>query len=138
MPLFSYTTQSKLSYTLCWSVPLIFPKLKLAHSFELIFKLTKAFQIISHKNYHFNLNDEFFISLTSKLMSSCTDCFTLGMKSQSLVCLLSASEYIYIYWNLGLEVEVLQRPSHKTHFHQLGVEYYERLVQSYLIAFNHT
>lgn len=97
MPLFSYTTQSKLSYTLCWSVPLIFPKLKLAHSFELIFKLTKAFQIISHKNYHFNLNDEFFISLTSKLMSSCTDCFTLGMKSQSLVCLLSASEYIYIY-----------------------------------------
>ena len=52
--------------------------------------------MVSHKNYHLNANEDFFISLTSKLITYFIDGFTLGMKSKIISYVLSGSEHIII------------------------------------------
>ena len=52
--------------------------------------------MVSHKNYYLNVNDEFVIFLTSKLITFFIDGFTFGMKSQSIAILSSGSAHIYI------------------------------------------
>jgi ligand-binding sensor domain-containing protein len=60
--------------------------------------------MVSHKNFNNNVNEDFVIFLTSKLITFFVDGFTSGMKSQSIVYLLSGSAHIY--WILDLEGEV--------------------------------
>jgi hypothetical protein len=60
----------------------------------------------SHKNHNLNVNEDFVIFLTSKLISFFIDGFTSGMKSQSMAYLLGASGHIY--WIRDLEGECIQ------------------------------
>ena len=62
--------------------------------------------MVSHKNYHLIANEDVFVPLTSKWITDFIDNFTLGMKSKTIIYLLSESEHIYIYRILGLEIEV--------------------------------
>jgi hypothetical protein len=61
--------------------------------------------MINHKIYHLNVDEEFLISLPSKLITYFIDGFTLGMISQSIAYLPIGSEYIYILdfgpWSWG-------------------------------------
>ena len=62
--------------------------------------------MVSHKNYHLNANEEYFISLTSKLITHFIDSFTSGWNpNQLLICQVEVNIYIYIYmksWALKL------------------------------------
>ena len=60
--------------------------------------------MVSHKNYDLNVNEDFVIFLTSKLITCFIDGFTSGMKSQSIAHLLIESAHIH--WILDLEDEV--------------------------------
>ena len=60
--------------------------------------------MVSHKIYHLNINEEFSVSWTSKLLTYFIDGFTLWMRSQSIAYLPGESEHTY--WILGLKVEV--------------------------------
>jgi hypothetical protein len=51
--------------------------------------------MVSHKNYNFNINKDFVIFLTSKLITCFIDGFTSGMKSQSIAYLLIRSAQTY-------------------------------------------
>jgi hypothetical protein len=61
-------------------------------------------RMVSHKNYNLNVNEDFVIVLTSKLIMCSINDFTSGMKSQSIAYLLIGSAHIY--WILDLEGEV--------------------------------
>jgi hypothetical protein len=61
--------------------------------------------MVSHKNYHLIVIEDFSI-FKPPSSSHAYDSFTLGVKSQSIVYLLSGCERIYIYRILGLEIEV--------------------------------
>ena len=56
--------------------------------------------MVSHKNYHLNVDEDFVMFLTSKLIMFLVDGFTSGVKSHLMAYLLggSAHIYIYIYW----------------------------------------
>jgi hypothetical protein len=58
--------------------------------------------MVCDNNYHLTSNEEFFISLTSKLVTYFIDSCTLGMKSQSIAYLPNGSEHIF--WALEVEV----------------------------------
>ena len=61
--------------------------------------------MVSHIYYKvLNINKDFVIFLTSKLITCFIDSFTSKMKSQSIAYLLNESEHIY--WILDLEGEV--------------------------------
>ena len=47
--------------------------------------------MVSHKNYNLNVNEDFVMFSTSRLITCFIDGFTFGMKSQSIVCLLIGS-----------------------------------------------
>lgn len=49
------------------------------------FKWKRPFQMVSINNYHLTANEEFFISLTSKLITYFIDSCTLEMKSQLFI-----------------------------------------------------
>ena len=66
--------------------------------------MAKTLSMVSHKNYNLNANKSFVLFLTSKLITSFIDGFTLKTKSQLIVYLLNESEHIY--WILDLEDEV--------------------------------
>ena len=59
---------------------------------------------MNHKNDNLNVNEDFVIFLTSKLITCFIDGFTSGMKSQSIIYLLIGSAPIY--WISDLEGEV--------------------------------
>ena len=61
-------------------------------------------QTVSHKYYNLNVNKDFAMFLTSKLITCFTDGFTFEMKSQSIANLLTGSAHIY--WILDLKVEM--------------------------------
>ena len=48
-------------------------------------------QMVSHRNYDLNGNEDYVMFLTSKLITYITDSFTSGTKSQSTAYLLSGS-----------------------------------------------
>ena len=56
--------------------------------------------MVSHKNYDLNVNEDFVIFLTSKLITCFIDGFTSGMKSQSIAYLLIESAHIH--WTIDL------------------------------------
>jgi hypothetical protein len=56
----------------------------------------RQFQMISHKNYNINVNEDFVMFLTFELITCFIDDFTSRMKSQSIVVLLIGSAHIYI------------------------------------------
>ena len=56
------------------------------------------------QNYNLDVNEEFVMFLTSKLVTCFIDGFTSGMKSQSIAYLIIGSAHIY--WILDLEGEV--------------------------------
>ena len=60
--------------------------------------------MVSHKNYNLNVNEDFVMFLTSKLITCFIDGFTSRMKSQSISYILIGSTHIY--WVLDLEGEV--------------------------------
>ena len=60
--------------------------------------------MVSRKIYHLNINEEFSVSWTSKLLTYFIDGFILRMRSQSIAYLPGESEHTY--WILGLKVEV--------------------------------
>ena len=60
--------------------------------------------MVSHKNYNLNVNKDFVICLTSKLITCFIDGFTSGTKSQSIANVLIGSAHIY--WILDLEGQV--------------------------------
>ena len=76
--------------------------LKLAHYFKLNFRITKALSNGNSQNFHLNINEVCFISLTSKLLTYLIDNFTLQMKSHSKAYLSSRSEHMYWIWALKL------------------------------------
>ena len=51
--------------------------------------------MVSHKNYNLNVNEDFVMFSTSKLITCYIDSFTSIMKSQSIAYLLNGM-YIYI------------------------------------------
>jgi hypothetical protein len=63
--------------------------------FKCHFRIRRQFQMVSHKNYNLNVNEDFVIFLTSKLILFFIDAFTSGMKSQSMAYLLGGSAHIY-------------------------------------------
>ena len=60
--------------------------------------------MVSHKDYNLNVNEDFVMFLTSKLLTCFIDGFTSGMNSQSIAYSLIGSAQIY--WTLDLEGEV--------------------------------
>ena len=58
----------------------------------------------SHKNFNLNVNEDFAMFLTSKLIMCFIDGFTFIMKSQSIANLLIGSAHVY--WILDREGEV--------------------------------
>ena len=60
--------------------------------------------MVSNKNHDFNVDEDFVIFLTSKLITCFIDGFTSRMKSRSIVYLRIGSAHIY--WILDLEGEV--------------------------------
>ena len=64
--------------------------------------------MVNHKNYNLNVNEEFAMFFTSKLITCYVDDFSLKKKSQSIVYLLNGSQHIY--WILNLENEVHCEP----------------------------
>ena len=71
---------------------------------SVILEWQRQFQMVSHKNYNLNVNEDFVMFLTSKLITCFIDGFTSGMKSQTIAYLLIGSAHIY--WILDLEGEV--------------------------------
>ena len=57
--------------------------------------MTIAFSNCKSQNYHLNANEEFYRSLTSKLITYFIDGFTSGMESKPIAYLHSESEHIY-------------------------------------------
>jgi hypothetical protein len=57
--------------------------------------MTKTIQMVSHQNYNLNVNEDFVMFLTSKLITVFIDCSTSRMKSHSMAYLLSGSAHIY-------------------------------------------
>ena len=66
--------------------------------------MTKIMENGKSQNYNLNINEDFVMFLTSKLIMCFIDGFTSGMKSQSIAYLLIGSAHIY--WILDLEGEV--------------------------------
>ena len=66
--------------------------------------MTKIILNGKSQNYNLNVNEDFVMFLTSKLITCFIDGFTSGMKSQSIAYLLIGSAHIY--WILDLEGEV--------------------------------
>ena len=64
--------------------------------------------MVSHKNYHLDVNEDFFISLISKSITYFIDGFILGTKSQSIACLRSGSKHIHI----GFQIVELRCTQH--------------------------
>ena len=64
----------------------------------------RQFQMVSHKNYNLNVNEDFAMFLTSKLIMCFIDGFTSGMKSQSIAYILIGSAHIYKILDLEGEV----------------------------------
>ena len=62
----------------------------------------------SHINYNLNVNQDFVMFLTSKLITWFIDGFTCGMKSRYLIAYLLIRN-AHIYWILGFEGEVGRR-----------------------------
>jgi hypothetical protein len=60
--------------------------------------------VVSHKNYNLNVNEDFVIILTSKLIMCFMDGFTSKMKPQSIAYLLIGSAQLY--WIVDFEGEV--------------------------------
>ena len=60
--------------------------------------------MVSHQIYNLNVDEEFVIFVSSKLITFFIYGFTSGMKSQSMAYLLGGSAHIYWIW--GLEGEV--------------------------------
>jgi hypothetical protein len=60
--------------------------------------------MLNHKIYNLDINEDFVIFLTSKLISCSIDGFTFKMKFQSTAYLLSGSAHIY--WISDLKGEV--------------------------------
>jgi hypothetical protein len=50
--------------------------------------------MVSHKNYNLNVDEDFVMFLTSKLITCFIDGFTSGMKTQSIAYLLIESAHI--------------------------------------------
>ena len=65
--------------------------------------MKKVISNVKSQNHHLNVNEEFFISLTSKYITYFIDGFTLAMKSQSNTYLLSGSEHYIGFWALKLK-----------------------------------
>ena len=72
--------------------------------FSVILDCQRQFQIVSHKNYNPNVDEDFVMFLTSKLTTYFIDGFTSGMKPRSIAYLLIESAHTY--WTLNLEGEV--------------------------------
>ena len=53
--------------------------------------------MVSYKNYNLNVNEDFVMFLTSKLITCFIDGFTSGMKSRSIASLLIGNAHIYVY-----------------------------------------
>ena len=66
--------------------------------------MTKIILNGKSQNYNLNVNEDFVMFLTSKLITCFIDGFTSGMKSQSIAYLLIRSAHIY--WILDLKGEV--------------------------------
>jgi hypothetical protein len=67
--------------------------------------MTKALSNGKSQNYHVIANEDFFTSLTFKLIFTCfINSFSSRKKAQSIAYLLSGSEHVY--WIVGLEVKV--------------------------------
>ena len=58
------------------------------------------FQMVSHKNYNLNVNENNVMFLTSKLVLHFIDGFTSEMNSQSIAYLLLGNAHIYWIWDL--------------------------------------
>ena len=56
--------------------------------------MTKVILNGKSQNYNFNVDEDFVMFLTSKLITCFIDGFTSGMKSQSIACLLIGSAHI--------------------------------------------
>ena len=57
-------------------------------------------QMVSHKNYDLNGNEDYVVFLTSKLITYITDSFTSRTKSQSIAYLLSGSVHYTLDFGL--------------------------------------
>ena len=57
----------------------------------------RLFQMVSHKYNNFDANEDFVMSLYSKLVTCFIDGLISGLKSRPIVYLSSESAYIYIY-----------------------------------------
>src|ERR1700738_420510 len=68
--------------------------------------MTKIILNGKSQNYNLNVNEDFVMFLTSKLITCFIDGFTSGIKSQSIAYLLIGSTHIY--WILDLEVKCTQ------------------------------
>ena len=71
---------------------------------SVILEWQRQLQMVSHKNYNLNVNEDFVIFLTSKLSTCFINGFASGMKSHSISYLLIGSAHIY--WILDLAGEV--------------------------------
>ena len=69
-------------------------------NFSVTLEWQRHFQMVSHKNYNPNANEDFVMFLTSNLITCFIDGFIFGMKSQSIASLLIGSAHTY--WTLDL------------------------------------
>ena len=74
------------------------------HLHQSIIRKTKKILNGKSQNYYLNVNEDFVMFLTSKLITCFIDGFTSGMISQSIAYLLIGSAHVY--WILHLEGEV--------------------------------
>jgi hypothetical protein len=69
--------------------------------------MTKPSQMVTHKNYNLNVEDDIVICLTSKLVTCLIDGVTLEMKSHAIASLLSGSGHVYQIMNCEYEVHLI-------------------------------
>ena len=59
--------------------------------------------MVSHKNYNLNVNEDFVMFLTSKLIMCFIDSFTSGVKSQPIAYLLIESVHTHTHTHTGFQ-----------------------------------
>ena len=100
---FNYTCESRRHYLKHYKIYI----LNQHTNFSFFLEWQRHFQMVSHKNSNLNVNEDFVMFLTSKLITCLIDGFTSRMKSQSIVYFLIGSAHIN--WILDLEGEVQSR-----------------------------
>jgi hypothetical protein len=82
--------------------------LNLHINLSFILEWQKHFQIVGHTSYNLNVNEDFVMFFTTKLMTCFIDSFTSGLKSQSLVYLLIESAHTHQILDLEDEVHSIR------------------------------